>query len=69
MQRQLPQIVATFGEDARLSRRRDRQASQEAWLIYYGDVCAGSIGLRSGNPTETNPLAVALRFLPRQQSR
>jgi hypothetical protein len=37
-----------------LTRRRDRQGSQEAWLVYYGDVCDGSIGLRNGNPIETN---------------
>jgi hypothetical protein len=38
-----------------LSRRRDRQSSQEAWLVHYGDVHVGTIGLRSGNPTTTDP--------------
>ena len=32
-----------------LTRRRDRQASQETWLIYFGDIHAGTIALRSGN--------------------
>ncbi|MDH2347114.1 MULTISPECIES: hypothetical protein [unclassified Bradyrhizobium] len=38
-----------------LIRRRDRTARQESWLIHYGDVQVGSIGLRSGNPTESDP--------------
>ena len=37
-----------------LTRRRDRQASQETWLIYFGDIHAGTIALRSGNPTTTD---------------
>jgi hypothetical protein len=34
-----------------LTRRRDPNASLEAWLIFYGDVQVGTIGMRSGNPT------------------
>jgi hypothetical protein len=34
-----------------LTRRRDPDAREEAWLIYYGDVHVGSIGIRSDNPT------------------
>jgi hypothetical protein len=34
-----------------LTRRRDRDASQETWLIFYDGVHVGTIGLRSGNPT------------------
>lgn len=38
-----------------LTRRGDPDARQESWLIYYGHVHVGSIGLRSGNPTESDP--------------
>jgi len=31
-----------------LTRRRDPDARQEAWLIHYGDVRVGSISLRTG---------------------
>jgi hypothetical protein len=34
-----------------LTRRRDPDASLEAWLIFYGDVHVGTIGMRSGSPT------------------
>lgn len=37
-----------------LTRRRDRNAGQETWLICYGDIHVGTIGLRSGNPIERN---------------
>jgi hypothetical protein len=33
-----------------LTRRRDPDAREEAWLIFYGDVHVGTIGMRSGNP-------------------
>ncbi len=36
-----------------LTRRRDPDALQETWLVYYGDVHAGTIAIRSGNPTDT----------------
>ncbi|WP_187435498.1 hypothetical protein [Bradyrhizobium cytisi] len=47
-----------------LTRRRDRNAGQESWLIYYGDVHVGSIGLRSGNPTESDPWEWRCGFYP-----
>jgi hypothetical protein len=34
--------------------RRDPDAHQETWLIYYGDVRAGTIAIRPGNPTDTD---------------
>jgi hypothetical protein len=43
-----------------LTRRRDRNARQESWLIYYGDVQVGSIDPRAGNPTESGPWALRL---------
>jgi hypothetical protein len=33
-----------------LTRRRDRNLPQECWRIYYGDVRAGTIAQRVGNP-------------------
>jgi hypothetical protein len=47
-----------------LTRRRDPDAQQETWLIYYGDVRVGVKACRqSRQPTW---LAVELRFLSRQ---
>jgi len=34
-----------------LTRRRDPNSRDEAWLIFYGDVHAGTIGMGSYNPT------------------
>ena len=34
-----------------LTRRRDPNAGQEAWLVYYGDVCAGGIAVRTATRT------------------
>src|SRR5215468_2689523 len=36
-----------------LTRRRDPDASQETWLIHYGDVRVGVIAERVGNPDST----------------
>ena len=47
-----------------LTRRRDRQSSQETWLVYYGDVHVGTIGQRSGNPTTTDPWSWHCGFCP-----
>jgi hypothetical protein len=33
-----------------LTRRRDQEAREECWHIYYGDVRAGVIALRVGIP-------------------
>jgi len=37
-----------------LTRRRSPDAAEECWHVYYGDVCVGTIALRSGNPTDTS---------------
>ena len=47
-----------------LTRRRDREANQETWLIYWGDIHAGTISLRSGNPTTTAPWEWRCGFYP-----
>jgi hypothetical protein len=38
-----------------LTRRRDPDAGQESWLVYYGDVHVGTIGVRSGIPHDQVP--------------
>ncbi|MET3972252.1 hypothetical protein [Bradyrhizobium sp. S3.9.1] len=48
----------------RLTRRHDRTARKESWLIYCGDVHVGSIGLRSGDPTESDPWQWRSGFYP-----
>jgi hypothetical protein len=37
-----------------LTRRRNLEAPDECWHVFYGDVRVGTIGLRSGNPTDTS---------------
>ena len=34
-----------------LTRRRDPDAHNETWRIFYGDVHVRTIAIRSGNPT------------------
>jgi hypothetical protein len=34
-----------------LTRRRDPEARQERWRIFYGDLHVGTISLGSGNPS------------------
>jgi hypothetical protein len=36
-----------------LTRRRDDEAQEECWLIFYGDVQVGTIKMRTGNPWNT----------------
>lgn len=38
-----------------LTRRRDPNAQLEAWLVFYGDLQVGTIGLRSGVPGHVDP--------------
>src|SRR3954453_23785000 len=37
-----------------LTRRRDHKARLESWLVFYGDVNVGTIGLRAGVPTHVD---------------
>jgi hypothetical protein len=41
---------AYYAEPTALTRRRDRNLPQECWLIFYGDVHAGTITECIGNP-------------------
>jgi hypothetical protein len=47
-----------------LTRRRNPDAPQETWRVYYGDVHVGTIALRSGNPTDTDPWGWSCGFYP-----
>ena len=38
-----------------LTRRRSIDAREECWHVYYGDVLAGTIAIRSGNPQDEDP--------------
>jgi hypothetical protein len=37
-----------------LTRRRNPDAQQESWRVFYGDVEAGHISKRTGNPADTD---------------
>ncbi len=47
-----------------LTRRRDPEALQESWRIFYGDVCIGSIAIRSGIPVDKDPWCWNCGFYP-----
>jgi hypothetical protein len=38
-----------------LTRRRSTDPREECWHVYYGDVLAGTIAIRSGNPHDEDP--------------
>jgi hypothetical protein len=38
-----------------LTRRRSADAREECWHIYYGDIHAGTIAIRTGNPHDEDP--------------
>jgi hypothetical protein len=47
-----------------LTRRRNPNAPQECWHIYYGDIHAGTIEIRSGIPFDEDPWGWACGFYP-----
>ena len=47
-----------------LTRRRDPDAYQETWLVYHADAHAVTIGLRSGNPFDTDQWQWRCGFYP-----
>jgi hypothetical protein len=47
-----------------LTRRRSADAREDCWHIYYGDVHAGTIAMRNGNPHDTDPWEWACGFYP-----
>jgi hypothetical protein len=47
-----------------LTRRRSPEHRQECWEIYFGDVHAGTIMARIGNPHDTEPWEWQCGFYP-----
>jgi hypothetical protein len=47
-----------------LTRRRSAEAREECWHIYYGDIHAGTIARRVGNPHDTDPWEWNCGFYP-----
>jgi hypothetical protein len=47
-----------------LTRRRSTDAREECWHIYYGDVQAGTIAIRIGNPQDEDPWEWYCGFYP-----
>jgi hypothetical protein len=47
-----------------LTRRPDLDARQECWLVYYGDVHAGTIAIRTDNPNTTDAWSWRSGFYP-----
>lgn len=47
-----------------LTRRRSTDAREECWHIFYGDVHAGTIAIRSGIPHDQDPWGWSCGFYP-----
>jgi hypothetical protein len=47
-----------------LTRRRDMEAPDECWHVYYGDVRVGAIAKRAGIPFDEDPWGWACGFYP-----
>jgi hypothetical protein len=58
------QGLALQWRHARLTRRRSKDAREESWHVYYGDVRVGTIVIRSGNPAGTDPWVWSFGFYP-----
>ena len=47
-----------------LTRRQSTEAREECWHIYYGDVHAGTIAIRTGIPHDEDPWGWICGFYP-----
>jgi hypothetical protein len=47
-----------------LTHRRDLEAHEERWNVYYGDVRVGKIGLRAGVPNDVDQSGWSCGFYP-----
>ena len=47
-----------------LTRRRSAEHRHECWHVYYGDVHAGTIAIRTGIPHDEDPWGWACGFYP-----
>jgi hypothetical protein len=58
-------IGGIIGHGQALTRRRSPDHPfQHCWLIYYGDIHAGTISERTGNPHDTEPWEWQCGFYP-----
>ena len=55
---------ALMGHMPELTRRRYPEAPEECWHIYYGDIHAGTIAIRTGNPHDEDPWEWHCGFYP-----
>jgi len=51
----LPPSIALQWRMPELTRRRSSDAREECWHVYRGDICAGTIEIRSGVPFDEDP--------------
>ena len=47
-----------------LTRRRDPDAHQERWRVFYGDIEVGTLGMRSGVPADKDQWDWTCGFYP-----
>src|ERR1700751_3383245 len=47
-----------------LTRRRDPDANQESWLVYYVDIQVGTIAMRAGVPADKDQWGWSVGFDP-----
>jgi hypothetical protein len=47
-----------------LTRRRNHDAREECWQVYFGDVHVGTIAIRSGIPHDEDPWGWSCGFYP-----
>jgi hypothetical protein len=48
-------LSSDYGACPKLSRRRNPKAPEECWHVYWGDIRAGTIEIRSGIPYDEDP--------------
>jgi hypothetical protein len=60
----LEQEAAVQWPMPQLTRRRYPEAREECWHVYYGDVHAGTLAIRSGKPHDTDPWEWRCGFYP-----
>src|SRR3982074_1702333 len=63
----LPTSTALQWRMPELARHRSTEAREECWHIYYGDIHAGTIAIRSGIPHDEDPWEWHCGFYPGSQ--
>jgi hypothetical protein len=65
LRRYCPQLQAALQwRMTELTRRRSPHAREECWHVYYSDVQAGTIAIRSGVPHDEDPWGWSCGFYP-----